>query len=451
MGGKGELRAGGLDRWRTVLVVTLIAGLTGHRVAAQTPSALIAELGCAGCHAGMPARTSTAPPLGPAGARYDDAWIFAYLAHGSPPRPGTLARMPDFRLDPAERVALAAFLSGSGTGPARTADDSQRAAHRAARAANRSVDAALGRRIFVGVNCAGCHTYQGIAPWSAGPDLSTEGSRARPAWLRDFLARPHAVRPYGAYPGSGSRMPDFGLTPTEVTTIATYLAERRTTLPAYTPRPLTPFAQSKATALLRDELSCVGCHQLPGIAGGGRIGPDLSNAGARLDVAWVAAMIRDPRHTVPGTIMPQVAMPASTESLVVAFVATRRSSAPLPPYLSLATHPLLAPTYGDSARELYARTCAGCHGETGRGDGWNARYLPVRPTAHADGRYMSTRADGTLFDGIHGGGRILARSNRMPPFGESLTRPQLWSLVTYIRTLCDCAGPDWSRSRGGAR
>ena len=40
----------------------------------------------------------------------------------------------------------------------------------------------------------------------------------------------------------------------------------------------------------------------------------------------------------------------------------------------------------------------------GRGDGPNARDLPVRPTAHANATAMSARSDDVLFDTIAGGG-----------------------------------------------
>jgi mono/diheme cytochrome c family protein len=99
----------------------------------------------------------------------------------------------------------------------------------------------------------------------------------------------------------------------------------------------------------------------------------------------------------------------------------------------------------DSAA-LYARACAACHGDRGGGDGVNAPNLPVRPTAHADSAYMSTRPDDTLFDGIYGGGYILNKSARMPAFGATLTREQIWGLVHYLRVLCRCQDPAWSRS-----
>ncbi|MEZ4764139.1 MAG: c-type cytochrome [Calditrichia bacterium] len=79
--------------------------------------------------------------------------------------------------------------------------------------------------------------------------------------------------------------------------------------------------------------------------------------------------------------------------------------------------------------------CGICHGETGDGNGYNARYLPVSPTAHSDSAYMSTRQDAALYDGIAAGGFVMNRSHAMPPFLETLTKSQIADLVKYMRKL----------------
>ncbi len=62
---------------------------------------------------------------------------------------------------------------------------------------------------------------------------------------------------------------------------------------------------------------------------------------------------------------------------------------------------------------------------------------------------MSLRPDDTLFDAIAAGGYILGKSNRMPAFGQTLSNAEMRGLVRYIRELCRCEGPAWSRD--GAR
>jgi len=99
----------------------------------------------------------------------------------------------------------------------------------------------------------------------------------------------------------------------------------------------------------------------------------------------------------------------------------------------------------DGADGLYVKHCVPCHGINGDADGYNARFLPVVPTTHSDSTYMSTRPDDTLFDGIFSGGYILNKSNRMPPWGETLSRDEIRGLVGHIRQLCNCQGPAWSR------
>jgi mono/diheme cytochrome c family protein len=217
----------------------------------------------------------------------------------------------------------------------------------------------------------------------------------------------------------------------------------------FSPRPLSPFAMAKAEWLIRNRLPCLGCHELGGT--GGRIGPSLSSLKRWRPPDYVYAIIRDPQRTVPGTMMPRVPMSEATLQLIANFLVQREPTAngstpSLPP-----TSQVLSTAEPKDTPALYGRLCASCHGLRGRGDGHNARFLPVRPTAHADKAYMSTRSDDELYDAIAGGGYIMNRSNRMPPFGQTLAREQIWSLVRYLRTLCRCEGPAWSRDKTPGR
>jgi mono/diheme cytochrome c family protein len=218
--------------------------------------------------------------------------------------------------------------------------------------------------------------------------------------------------------------------------------------PAFHPRTVTPFAAAEAEALLRDRLPCLGCHQLGG--SGGRIGPDLTTVAQRRSPAFIRAMIADPQGTVPGTVMPKTPMPAEVLDLVASYLATREmpAQAPLDPTRLPPGAP--RPTPADGAA-LYARYCATCHGPAGKGDGPNARYLPIPPAIHASAERMSLRPDDVLYDMIAGGGYIMNRSNRMPAFGETLRPDEIGALVAHIRVLCACAGPAWSRDGRAAR
>jgi mono/diheme cytochrome c family protein len=209
--------------------------------------------------------------------------------------------------------------------------------------------------------------------------------------------------------------------------------------PPWTPRSLSPFDAAKAEWLLRNRLPCLGCHELGGE--GGRIGPSLSRLKGQRTPEHVYSMIRDPQ----GGIMPRVPMRQATLELIASYLVQREPSQGPPP--SAPPPPTGTPNtaQADVTANLYVRSCAPCHGVRGEGNGYNAPFLPVRPTAHADPTYMSGRSDDALFDAIYDGGYVMNRSNRMPPFGRTLAREQVWSLVRYLRTLCRCEGPAWSR------
>jgi mono/diheme cytochrome c family protein len=196
--------------------------------------------------------------------------------------------------------------------------------------------------------------------------------------------------------------------------------------------PLSPFQRAKAETLLERKLSCLGCHTLNGK--GGRVGPDLTAVGARLDAAAIRKQIEQPR-----ALMPRLPIAPSTRDLIVAYLSEQRASSAAP-----AQTIALPAGSGSRAEQLYQQRCASCHGAAGKGDGPNAQYLDRPPARHSDAAAMRVRTDDRLFDAIHAGGAIMGGSARMPAFGETLSAEEIRLLVSYIRQLCRCQQPAWA-------
>jgi cytochrome c oxidase cbb3-type subunit III len=211
---------------------------------------------------------------------------------------------------------------------------------------------------------------------------------------------------------------------------------------------LSAFAAKKAETLIQQQLPCLGCHVLKGT--GGRIGPDLTTVRERRSPEYIAEMVSDPQKVVPGSVMPRVPMAPGVRELVVGYLLSLPATSPAgsgspaaAPAPAIGT-PAADPASARTGAALYARYCAPCHGGKGAGDGPNATNLPVPPAAHSSRAAMSQRSDDALYDTIAGGGLIMNRSPRMPPFGETLSPAEMRALVAYIRELCGCRGPAWS-------
>jgi len=98
------------------------------------------------------------------------------------------------------------------------------------------------------------------------------------------------------------------------------------------------------------------------------------------------------------------------------------------------------PELGYNAREghaLYRHYCLNCHGEEGRGDGFNAYNLDPKPQSLADSTFQAQHTDADIATAIHSGGGAVGLSTGMPPWGRTLDERQIQNLVAYLRTLAD--------------
>jgi len=90
-----------------------------------------------------------------------------------------------------------------------------------------------------------------------------------------------------------------------------------------------------------------------------------------------------------------------------------------------------APDRLDQAKNLYAKNCTACHGESGGGDGTAAGFAPQLPASLSDPERMLDRRPDVLYAKIRRGGM----GTGMPNFGTLFTPEETWSLVDFVWRL----------------
>jgi mono/diheme cytochrome c family protein len=205
---------------------------------------------------------------------------------------------------------------------------------------------------FYEENCSACHSIGGGA--QSGPDLKGITSRVERPWLIRFMLDPEAVihsgDPYALKilkEWDESVMPPTeGLTPELAEAILRYIegesgAPDAAPAPTVTEAASTPERLSAGRALFvgTQRLStggpaCIGCHRMSGLPGwnGGRLGPDLTEAHARLrGRAGAAAWLANPPTPVMKGLYRQVSMSSEEREALAAFFAVPPGEAPAAP------------------------------------------------------------------------------------------------------------------------
>jgi mono/diheme cytochrome c family protein len=84
-------------------------------------------------------------------------------------------------------------------------------------------------------------------------------------------------------------------------------------------------------------------------------------------------------------------------------------------------------------KKLYKQYCAICHGEEGRGDGFNAFNLNPRPADLTE--VYKEREDGYIVKVVTGGTKAVRKSSLCPPYGRTIQKEDINAIVSYLKTL----------------
>ncbi|SRR5579871_489681 len=84
-----------------------------------------------------------------------------------------------------------------------------------------------------------------------------------------------------------------------------------------------------------------------------------------------------------------------------------------------------------AGKDIYAKNCASCHGDTGKGDGRMGEELNPKPPNLTDAEWKHGSTDGEIYKVIHDG----SPKTGMKAFGRKLTDHQIWDVINYIRSI----------------
>ena len=92
---------------------------------------------------------------------------------------------------------------------------------------------------------------------------------------------------------------------------------------------------------------------------------------------------------------------------------------------------------GDSAKgkTIFTKSCSGCHGESGKGDGTASAALNPKPKDLSDKAYNAKLESSYLHDVIAKGGVAVGKAPMMPPFSSQLKPQDIDDVIAYIRSL----------------
>jgi cbb3-type cytochrome c oxidase subunit III len=84
-----------------------------------------------------------------------------------------------------------------------------------------------------------------------------------------------------------------------------------------------------------------------------------------------------------------------------------------------------------AGKKIFAKSCASCHGDEGKGDGKMADQYTPPPPDLTDAEWKHGSTDGEIFVLIRDG----SKGTAMKAYGSRLATNDLWNVVNYLRSI----------------
>ncbi len=85
--------------------------------------------------------------------------------------------------------------------------------------------------------------------------------------------------------------------------------------------------------------------------------------------------------------------------------------------------------------KIYRHYCQICHGEEGKGDGFNSYNIEPTPRDLTDEAFWQQTTDERTYYTVSQGGGSVGKSVMMPAWGHTLTDRQIRDVITFVRAL----------------
>lgn len=163
------------------------------------------------------------------------------------------------------------------------------------------------------IRCLTCHRMKGIGGHFA-PDLSRAGSKLKDTWELDFLQRPNPVRPLL------KQMPKFNLSEEEAKLAVEFI---ETVLVSDEITPLDIKIDESLVEKGKELFYAKGCNTCHTVGNkGGIVGPNLNQAGTRLETGYIMFHIMDPQKANPGAVEPNFGLTEVEATSITHFLMT---------------------------------------------------------------------------------------------------------------------------------